>query len=294
MPKQAAHAVAQQARSTDLGPRARRWAVKALIYALLTLAALSMLFPFMYMVVNAFKPATYFYQQPHTLIPRQVTLQNFVNAFTYGQVGTYLYNSTFYGVTVAVVQLLTSSLAAYAFARLSFSYKNALFMILLSTIMLPGAVTIIPTYIVVFRLGLANTVLGVVLPGFASVFGIFLLRQFFLNVPRELDDAALVDGCGRLRIWWQIILPIAKPAMVTLGVLTFLGEYSSYLWPLIVLSKIELYPISVGISLFQRMGSMEWPLVFAASTVASLPLIVIFIVGQSYLIGGISLSGLKG
>jgi multiple sugar transport system permease protein len=131
-------------------------------------------------------------------------------------------------------------------------------------------------------------------PSFAGAFGIFLLRQFFLNIPREMEDAALIDGAGLFTIYWRIILPLSKPVLITLGVFTFLSEWNSFVWPLIVLSDSKKYPITVGISLFQDMNSTDWPMVFAASTLVSFPVIVLFFFAQKYVIGGISLSGLKG
>jgi multiple sugar transport system permease protein len=160
--------------------------------------------------------------------------------------------------------------------------------------MLPYSVLLIPTYLIVWSLGLANTIFGVVAPGFASAYAIFMLRQFFLNIPLELEDAARIDGCTRLRIYFQIILPLAQPALVTIALFTFIGEWSSFIWPLVVLSNSKLYPITVGIALFRGEHSLYYDRVFAASLLATLPLLVIFFIGQRYIIGGISLTGLKG
>jgi multiple sugar transport system permease protein len=263
-------------------------------YAVLIVLAATMLVPYSYLVVNAFKPAAYFYQFPYNLIPAQATLSNFRDVLTYGKVGVFLRNSFLYAIVVLVVQLAVDALAAYAFARLTFRGRDALFVALLATLMLPFSVLLIPTYLIVYSVGLANTIPGVVLPGFASAFGIFLLRQFFLTIPHELEDAARVDGAGSFRIFGQIILPLAQPALITLGVLIFIEQYSSYIWPLVVLSNDQLYPISVGIALFRSESLIQWPQIFAASTLASLPLIAIFLSAQRFLIGGISLSGLKG
>jgi multiple sugar transport system permease protein len=185
-------------------------------------------------------------------------------------------------------------MAAYAFSRIQFPGRDLLFLGVLATMMLPYSVLLIPTYLIVWTLGLANTVTGVVIPGFASAYGIFMLRQFFLNIPLELEDAARIDGCSRLRIFFQIILPLAQPALVTIAMFTFIGEWSSFLWPLVVLSSDKLYPVTVGIALFRGEHSLYYDRVFAASLLATAPLLVVFFLGQRYIIGGISLTGLKG
>jgi multiple sugar transport system permease protein len=142
--------------------------------------------------------------------------------------------------------------------------------------------------------GLANTMAGVVIPGFASAYGIFMLRQFFMNIPMELEDAARIDGCSRLRIFFQIIVPLAKPALITLGLFTFIGTWSDFTWPLVVLSDSTKYSITVGLSLYRDQQWLQYDRTFAASTYATLPLIILFLIGQKYIIGGISLTGLKG
>ena len=160
--------------------------------------------------------------------------------------------------------------------------------------MLPYSVVLIPSYLIVYWFGLANTYVGVMLPGFAGAFGIFLLRQFFLNIPSELEDAARIDGATTFRIFWQIIVPLAKPALLTLGLFIFIFQWSSYVWPLIVLKDWDKYPLTVGIALFRSTTWTYWPNILAATTLGTLPLIVLFLLVQRYIIGGITLSGLKG
>jgi multiple sugar transport system permease protein len=206
----------------------------------------------------------------------------------------YVVNSFLYAAVVLVAQLFINSLAAYAFARVDFPGREMLFLAVLATLMLPGSVTLIPTFLIAHKMSLTNTFWGVVLPGFVGAFGIFLLRQFFLNIPRELEQAARIDGCGFFGIYWRIMLPLAKPAIITLGVFIFLSEWSSFVWPLIVLSDWKKYPVTVGIALFRDVNSTNWPAVFAGSTIVSFPIIFLFLIAQKYIIGGISLSGLKG
>jgi multiple sugar transport system permease protein len=265
----------------------------AIAYAILILLAAAMLFPYVWMIANSLKPVDYFYVKPYVIVPERVTLDTYVEALTVGHVGVFLRNSFTYAVAVVVVQLVIDSLAAFAFSRLRFPGRDAIFAVLLSTMMLPYSVLLIPSYLLIHSLGLADTYLGVVLPEFAGVFGIFLLRQFFLNIPSELEDAAKIDGAGLFRIYATIILPLAQPALVTLGVLLFMSEWNSYLWPLVVINDWNKYPITVGIALYRDMSSIRWPNVFAASTLASFPLVALFLLAQNYIVGGITLSGLK-
>ncbi|MCC6456263.1 MAG: carbohydrate ABC transporter permease [Caldilineaceae bacterium] len=264
------------------------------VYSLMILLALAMLFPYYYLVINAFKGTKGFAADPYSLIPKTFSFESMLYAWNTGQISVYMTNSLWYATIVVVAQTFIGSLAAYAFARIKFPGRDLLFLAVLATMMLPYSVLLIPTYLIVWTLGLANTMSGVVIPGFASAYGIFMLRQFFLNIPFELEDAARIDGCNRLRIYFQIILPLAQPALVTIAMFTFIGEWSSFIWPLVVLSKDSLYPITVGIALFRGEHAMYYDRVFAASLIATLPLLFIFFFGQRYIIGGISLTGLKG
>jgi ABC-type glycerol-3-phosphate transport system permease component len=274
--------------------RARGLLVEAAVYLVLIALAVVMLFPYVWMISNSFKPRDHFYTNPYAIIPEVVTLSTYAQALTIGRVGVYLQNSAIYATAVVVAQLLIDSLAAFAFARLRFPGRDALFALFLSTMMLPFSVLLIPSYLLIRTMGLTNSYLGVVLPGFAGVFGIFLLRQFFLNIPAELEDAARIDGAGLLMIYARIILPLAQPALITLGVFLFMAEWSAYLWPLIVLNDWNKYPITVGIALYRDMSNIEWTNVFAASTLASFPVVALFVLAQRYIIGGINLSGMKG
>jgi ABC-type glycerol-3-phosphate transport system permease component len=264
------------------------------VYSLMILLALAMLFPYYYLLINAFKGTRGFAADPYSLIPKTFSLESLIYAWDVGKIRVYLGNSMLYATIVVIVQTFIGSLAAYAFARIRFPGRDVLFLGILATMMLPYSVLLIPTYLIVWSLGLANTVPGVVIPGFASAYGIFMLRQFFMNIPFELEDAARIDGCNRFRIYFQIILPLAQPALVTIALFTFIGEWSSFLWPLVVLSRDTLYPITVGIALFRGEHSLYYDRVFAASLIATLPLLFIFFFGQRYIIGGISLTGIKG
>ena len=273
---------------------ATRRSFTIIVYVLLIALAFSMIFPYLWMLANSFKSRTDFFTNPYSVIPMPPTLSTYYDALTIGRMGVYLGNSILYAAAVLVVQLFIDSLAAYSFARVDFPGRETLFLAVLATLMLPGSVTLIPTFLIAHGLGLTNTFTGVVLPGFAGAFGIFLLRQFFLNIPRELEDAARIDGSGFFGTYWRIMLPLAKPAMVTLGVFIFLNEWSSFVWPLIILSDWKKYPVTVGIALFRDVNQINWPAVFAGSTIVSFPIVILFVLAQEYIIGGISLSGLKG
>lgn len=267
---------------------------RMLVQFILIAVLIIMVLPFAWMSINAFKTASDFLRHPFSLIPKTVTLENFVNSWTQGKVGVYIFNSFLYAISVVIAQLILDSLAAYGFARVKFPGRDMLFYLVLGTMMLPMAVRVIPQYLAIYEMGLVNSYLGVVSPAFAQAFGIFMLRQFFLNIPLEVEDAAIVDGCNRFQIYLQIILPMSKPALLTLGLFLFIFQWNSFLWPLVVLSDWTKYPITVGIALFREATTLHWELVFAATTFSSAPLICLFLGVQKYLIGGIQLSGLKG
>jgi multiple sugar transport system permease protein len=284
----------------------------------MVLGAIIMVYPYAYMVGSSLKTRKEFAEDKRNLIPSRYQisehlkhrrgepsaldwegadwplLKNYRDALVYGHVDVFLLNSLLYAIVLTGVQLSINVLAAYAFARMHFRGRNLLFSILLATMMLPPAVLLIPRFIIIRELGLVDSFLGVVLPGFAGAFGVFLLRQFFLNIPTSLEDAARLDGCGSFGVLRHVVLPLSKPVLVTLGLFTFISAWNSFIWPLVVLSDQTYYPLTVGLSLFREESGADWPRIFAASVMGSLPLIVLFLVAQRHIIGGISLSGLKG
>ncbi len=265
-----------------------------LVYSVLIGLAVVMVFPYYWMIISAIKGPRGFTADPYSLVPRTFSLESIQYVWVNSSISLYLRNSFVYATIVLLAQTFVNSLAAYAFSRIEFPGRDILFVVILATMMLPYSVLLIPTYLIVWKLGLANTVAGVVIPGFASAYGIFMLRQFFLNIPMELEDASRIDGAGRFRTYWQIILPLAQPALITIGLFTFMSEWSSFTWPLVVLSDFKKYPITVGLSLFRDEQYIYYDRTFAASLIATIPLVVLFFAGQRYIIGGISLTGLKG
>lgn len=299
------------------GTRSRMGRLGALL--LMMVGAWVMAYPYLYAVGSSLKSRSEFTTNKATLIPPRLhpvklldmylwghkdpaqdqvlhdwpPLRNYAEAITYGGIDRFLCNSFLYAFVITVVSLFFNVLAAYAFARMKFAGRDLLFGMLLTTMMIPSVVTLIPEFLVIRRLGLVDHPLGVMLPSFAGAFGIFLLRQFFLNIPAELENAALLDGCSRWGILWRIVLPLSRPALITLGMFTFMGAWNAFEWPLVVLSNENLYPLTVGLALFRDQNSQDWPRILAAGVMGSFPLIVLFYAAQRFLIGGISLSGMK-
>ena len=297
----------------------RGWVGALLALLALSVGAAVMVYPYLYAVGGSLKTRLEFASDKESIIPprfqparlydrfarghtdaqydRQLRdwpiQRNYVDAVVYGGIDRFLGNSLLYAVVITAVSLFFNLLAAYAFARMSFPGRDFLFGLLLATMMIPYTVLLIPQFLVIRSLGLVDHPLGVVLPGFAGVFGIFLLRQFFLNIPADLESAARIDGCTRWGILWRILVPISQPALITLALFSFMGAWNSFEWPLVVLSNEDLYPLTVGLALFRDQNSQDWPRVLAASVMGSFPLILLFYLAQRYLVGGISLSGMK-
>jgi len=283
----------------------------------MVLGAVVVVYPYAYMVGSSIKTRKEFAEDKISLVPARYQIsqrllhargepsaldwpgsdwsvvRNYVDAIRYGEVDRYLANSFIYAVIITSVQLFFNVLAAYAFARMEFRGRDLLFTLLLCTMMIPPAVLLIPNFLVIRELGLVDSVSGVLLPSLAGAFGIFLLRQAFLNIPTELEHAARIDGCGSWGILFNVILPLSKPALITLGLFTFMGAWNMFEWPLVVLSNQDYYPLTVGLSLFRSETSADWPRIFAASVMGAAPLIFLFLLAQRYLVGGISLSGMK-
>ncbi len=276
---------------------------KGLIFAILSIIAITMLLPFLFTLSASFKSESEFLYNIYMPWPEVWVFENFQEAVDpfRGRMQFYVRNSFTYAASTLAVQLLINALAAFAFARLRFPGREFLFIMVLATMMLPFSVMLIPVFLIVHWMGLAGStygsagnMLGVVLPSFASGFGIFMLRQFFLNQSAELEEAALIDGAGWFRVFWSISLPLARPALVALGIFIVISEWSSFIWPLIVLADWELFPITVGLSMYKDLQYDNWTGTFAASVVGTAPLVVIFLLAQRHIVGGIQLSGIKG
>lgn len=268
---------------------------RCILYILLSLIAVAMLFPLLWLLSTAFKsPTEDVFTTPITWFPTEPTWENFRVVWQSYPFGRYLGNSTLIAGLTVGLNLLFCSLAAYPLARLNFWGRDTLFATVIATIMIPFQIVMIPLYILTVQLGLRNTYLGVIFPSLASAFGIFLLRQAFQGVPKELEEAARMDGCSELGIWWHIMLPAIRPALVTLAIFVFIGSWSDFLWPLIVLDRPEYYTLPLGVAKLASALDLDWRLISAGSIISIVPVILLFVFLQRYIIPTETGSGVKG
>ena len=263
-------------------------------HVLIYLAAAVTFAPFVWMILSSFKGLGEILRFPPTWWPEDFTFGNYVEAFSAAPFGRFYLNSLVVATAVTVGQLFTCSLAAYAFARMRFKGRDILFYLFLGTMMVPIHVTMIPSFMILHWVGWIDTYAALIVPGLASAFGTFLLRQFFLSIPRELEEAAFIDGCSRFGVLWRIILPLSKPALATLAIFTFMIVFNDFIWALIVLNTEEMYTVQLGLAIFRDRYATEWGNLMAGSVVATLPILLVFFFAQKYFIQGITLSGLKG
>jgi len=265
------------------------------IYAILGAIALVMLFPMLWLISTSLKsPTENIWQSPPQLLPSQPTLENFSQVWQSLPFGTYLYNSILVSVLTVGLNLLFCSLAAYPLARLSFVGRNGIFIAIVTTIMIPFQIVMIPLYILTVQLGLRNSYLGVIFPSLASAFGIFLLRQALITVPKEIEEAARLDGTSELGLWWYVMLPAIRPALITLAIFVFIGAWSDFLWPLIVIQDESLYTLPLGVAKLAGTFSLDWRLVAAGSVISITPVLVLFLFLQKYIVPTDTGSGVKG
>ena len=265
------------------------------IYAILGAIALVMLFPMLWLISTSLKsPTENIWQSPPELLPSKPTLENFSQVWQSLPFATYLYNSILVSVLTVGLNLLFCSLAAYPLARLSFVGRNGIFIAIVATIMIPFQIVMIPLYILTVQLGLRNSYLGVIFPSLASAFGIFLLRQALITVPKEIEEAARLDGTSELGLWWYVMLPAIRPALITLAIFVFIGAWSDFLWPLIVIQDESLYTLPLGVAKLAGTFSLDWRLVAAGSVISMTPVLVLFLFLQKYIVPTDTASGVKG
>ncbi len=275
----------------------REWQVRMsllrlLMYLVLTLGAFLALFPFIWMILTSFK--SYGEVASGRFFPRELRWQNYVEAWNAAPFGRYFLNSIFIALTTIAGDLLTGILAAYAFARMEFPGRDAIFFIFLATLMVPGELTVLPNFLTIRRLGWYNTYQAQIIPFTASVFHIFLLRQFFMGIPKDYWDAALLDGCSHLRFLFSIVVPLSRAAIVTVALLSFIGSWNAFLWPLIVTSSEKMRPIQVGLRSFVTEQATQTQLLMAAATMVIVPIIIFYLFTQKQFTQGIATTGLKG
>lgn len=267
---------------------------RILTYVLVLAGVAVTIVPLLWMVSTALKTHAEAVSVPIQWFPRVPQFSNFVDVFYAIPLARMLFNTAFVSVSVTALSLVTSTLAAYAFARLEFKGREVVFFAYLGTLMVPEQVTMVPIFILMRSLGWLDSYPALIFPSAFTAFGVFLLRQFFLAIPRELEDAARVDGMNRLRVLLRIIVPLATPALVTLGVFLFISEWSRFLWPLIVVQSPEMQTVQVGLRTFLGEFGTDWTLLMAGATVAELPILVLYVFLQRYIIDGIATSGVKG
>ncbi len=274
-------------------PRKMAWTV--LSYALLLAGSLLFLLPLLWALTSSFKTDYQVMEFPPRWIPDPVRWQNYPEALTYVPFARFALNTLVIALGAIAGNLLSCTIIAYGFARLRAPGKNFLFVLMLSTMMLVDTVRVIPMYIEFDALGWIDTFLPMIVPAFfGSPFYIFLLRQFFMNIPRELEDAALIDGAGRLQTLWRVILPVSKPALAAVAIFNFQGVWNDFLYPLVFLHKQTNYTIALGLNFFRSTYSVHWGYLMAASIVALLPMVIVFFFAQRYFIEGITFTGIKG
>jgi multiple sugar transport system permease protein len=271
-----------------------RTAGNVIAYAILISGAIAMIMPFAWMVSTSFKEAGSIFTYPPRWIPARFVLDNYLDAWRAAPFGRYFFNSLFVASAVTLGQLITCSLAAYAFARLDFPGKSLLFALFLSTMMISLQLTIIPSFLVLQELKWLDTYRALIVPFTVSAFGTFLLRQTFMTIPQELEDAAKLDGCSRLGFLWRIVLPLSKPPLASLALFTFMGTWNDYLWPLIMTNSQEMRTLQIGLRFLVSQEGGRWGMFMAATVMVSLPIIVFYLLVQKQFVKGIALTGLRG
>lgn len=267
---------------------------KSISYILLSIVGVVMVLPFIWMLSTSLKEAGAVFTYPPQWIPKPIVFRNYIEAWNAVPFNRFFINSIFVSVCVTVGKVVTASLAAYAFARLEFPGRDKLFLLYLATLMIPGQVTMIPVFILLKHFNWIDTYKALILPGMFTAYGTFMLRQFFMTIPKDLEDAAVMDGCSKLGVYWRVILPLSMPALATLSTFVFLGAWNDFMWPLIVTNSMEMKTLPVGLASFQGLHTTDWTLLMAASMIVLLPVLIVYIFNQRFFTKGIVMSGLKG
>ena len=263
-------------------------------YLLLAAGSIAMLFPFAWMIGTSLKIDRELFVTPPQLIPNPFSPENYRAVLDTFPVARFLLNSMIVALSSTVLQVATSAMAAYAFARLRFWGRDALFVVYLATLMIPFQVTIVPLFVEMRFLGFVNTYPGLILPTVASAFGTFLLRQAFLSLPHELEEAAFIDGASHWTVFRAIVIPLSKPALATFGIFAFMASWNSSLWPLLVVSSQDLMTLPVGLANLQGRYTTAWNLVMAGATISVIPILAVYVAAQKQVIRSVALSGIKG
>ena len=271
----------------------KRFSKKTVSLIILSILALMAFIPLYWMVVTAFKQPTLTMKFPPEIFPKNPTLQNFESLFQRRDLFRWTLNSVIVAGTVTLSQIFLCAMAGYAIAKKRFPGSKLFFWIYISSMMIPKQVTIVPLYIMVANFGFVDTYPGLILLSIAAPFGVFLMRQFMLSLPNEIIDAARIDGAGEFKTFWTIILPMSKPALAVLGIFTFVGEWNSFLWPLIVTQSSKMKTLQAGLALIQEEVPMEYAYLMAGATYAAIPMVIVFLTFQKYFLRGVTVGAIK-
>lgn len=274
---------------------ARSPVARVFMHLALLLGAIASIFPFYWMLITSVKTNSEAIAFPPTFWPREWVFENYALAWNAAPFGRYFLNTALVTTCGVIGVVIVATLAAYPFARMRFAGKDVVFAALLATMMIPDDITVIPTFIIVTKwLGWYNTYQAQFVPYLGNVFAIFLLRQFFMSVPKELEEASLIDGCSRFRFLWSILVPLSIPALTTVALLSFLSSWNAFLWPLLVTSSEQMRPIQLGLIVFQGEAGTRYAELMAASTMVIMPTVLVFLVAQKFFVEGIARTGIKG
>lgn len=281
---------------------------RVLLYVVLFAAAISMLIPFVWMIFTSLKPEETIFEMPPRVLTLEYTLTHYVRALTRGKFDIYFVNSMIVACTATVLNVLLNAMAGYAFARLRWRLRETTFMVVLSVMMLPGLIALIPTFLIVKwtpwaggnnwlgqgGTGWLDSYAGLILPSVGNGFYVFLLRQFFMTLPTELEDAARVDGATEAGIFWRIILPLSKAVLAVVAIFSFQSVWNDFLWPLVIVQSDKMRTVQLGLTLFQSQHRVDWGVLMAGTTIATFPTILLFLLAQRHFVQGIALTGIKG
>jgi multiple sugar transport system permease protein len=278
------------------GGKAKRRAGATALHVVLIVAGLMFVFPFVWMILTSFKTLPQLLKAPLSFLPQPFTFQNYIDAWNSVPFLQAYFNSFYIGVLVVIGTIITASMAGYAFARIKFRGSRVMFIVFLATQMIPAQVTLIPFYLLMSKLGWVDSHLSLIVPALlANPFAVFLMRQFVLAVPKELEEAALMDGAGRFRIFWSVVLPNLRPGIAALSIITAINVWNAFLFPLVLLNSPDLFTVPLLLQSFQsQFGSVNYGLVMAASAISTIPMLIVFIIGQRKIISSMAASGLGG
>ncbi len=278
-----------------VGLRPTTLAFRVLVYCIVAFFALTMIVPFVWMLTTSLKTDRQVFSWPPVWIPRPFVPDNYVQAWKGANFGRYFANSLIVSITVTVTSLFLNSMAGFGFAKYRFPGRDALFVYLLATMMIPIYATMVPIFLLLKQLGWVDSYAGLIVPFLATGFGVFMMRQFFQGIPDDLIHAARIDGCSELRLFLQIVLPLSKPPFATLGIFTFMGSWNNFVWPLIVIKSDHMRTVPLAISELARgLYVMSWPVLMAGASLAITPVLIVFLLLQRVFVQGIVLTGLKG